>query len=266
MLSFLIEPFKPMLHHRRILVRTGIAEVRQRYAGSIIGLFWLALAPVLLLTLYSFIYLVVFRVRPSDLDPYEYVLYILSGLVPFLGFSDALTSGTSSLSLNRVLLLSTVFPSELVPLRTVAASQGGTAVGLVLMIFGALVLGKLSWAALLVPLIFLLQMMFVLGVVWVLSLASLLLRDIQQMLVFVTMVVMVGSPIAYTPQMVPESVKLILYLNPLSYFVIGFHETIVFGRVPPAPIIAAMVGLALGSFTIGFAIFQRAKRVFFDYV
>lgn len=266
MLSLLSDPLRTIFQYRGILLRTTAGEVRQRYAGSVAGMFWLVLSPILLLTFYSLVYLVIFRVRPASMSEYEYVLYVLSGLVPFLGFSEALNSGSSSLFLNKAILLNTVFPSELVPLRAVLASQGMTVVGLTLMLVATLALGKLSWTALFVPVLLLLQIMMVLGIVWLLSLASLVLRDIQQVLGFVTMTLLIVSPIAYTPEMVPEKLKFLIYLNPLSYFVIGFQDIIVFGRHPSGLIMGVMICLGFISFGVGFWVFQRVKRVFFDHV
>jgi lipopolysaccharide transport system permease protein len=107
--------------------------------------------------------------------------------------------------------------------------------------------------------------MFVTGIVWVLALASLVFRDIQQSLTFVTMALMVVTPIAYTVDMVPRAVRAVVYVNPLSYFVFGFHHLIVFGRAPSVVMVGIMVALALLSYVVGFCIFQRAKKVFFDY-
>lgn len=258
-------PFKTILRHRDLLIRTIASEVRQKYAGSVAGMFWLLLSPLLLMTLYSIIYILIFRVRPVLLTQTEYVLYIFSGLIPFLGFAEALNSGSSSLSLNKSILLNTVFPAELVPLRAVLASQATTLVGLALVIAGAIVLGKLSPMILLVPVVLLLQVMFVTGIVWLLALMSLVFRDIQQILTFVTMALLIVSPIAYTPDMVPAAVKLVIYVNPLSYFVIGFHHLIVFGQLPPPYITIATFVLGISSFSLGFWVFQRAKSVFFDY-
>lgn len=214
---------------------------------------------------YSLVYLVIFRVRPTTMTEHEYVLYILSGLIPFLGLSEALTSGTGSLTLNKAVLLNTVFPSELVPVRAVLVSQATTAVGLALTLIVAFLMGKLSWTMLLVPVVWLLQVMFMIGAVWILALTSLVFRDIQQSLTFVMMTLMVVTPIAYTMDMVPRTLRAVVYINPLSYFVFSFHQLIVFGSTPSIAMVAVMVALALLSYGGGFYVFQRAKKVFFDY-
>lgn len=241
-------------------------DVRAKYAGSVAGLFWMVLSPLILLTLYSLVYLVIFRVQPASMTQHGYVLYILSGMVPFLGFADALTTGSSSLSSNKAILLNTVYPAELVPLRAVLASHAMTIVGLGLVVLAALFLGSYSWALLLLPALLLFQVMLVLGIAWVLSLMSLLLQDISHALGFVTMLLLIMSPIAYTPDMVPDKLRLIIYLNPLSYFITSFQEIVAFGRIPSMSTLAVIVCLGIASSWSGYWMFHRVKKVFFDYV
>jgi lipopolysaccharide transport system permease protein len=259
-----LNPFGALARHWRLLARTVSDEVRQRYAGSVIGLFWVLLAPILLMTIYAAIYLLIFRVRSPGMSEAEYVLYILAGLIPFFGFSEALNTGTGSLSLNKAILVNTVFPAELVPLRSVLASQAPTAVGLTLTLAVSAALGHLGPAALLVPVVWLCLVLFVSGIVWVLSLASLVLRDIQQILGFALMALLVVSPIAYTLEMVPAAARPLVYANPLSWFMFALHD-LVFGRVPGPGVFAVLVAISVGSFVAGFAVFQRAKRVMVDY-
>ena len=99
------------------------------------------------------------------------------------------------------------------------AAQGTAGVGFALAIAGGFYLGRGSWVLLLVPLFWILQILFVTGLAWVLSLASLVLRDVQQLLAFVMVALLIASPIAYTPEMAPGLLKLLVYVNPLSYFV-----------------------------------------------
>jgi lipopolysaccharide transport system permease protein len=195
-----------------------------------------------------------------------YVLYILSGIVPFLGFADALNTGSSSLSSNKAILLNTVYPAELVPLRAVLASHAMTIVGLGFVVLAAFFLGSYSWALLLLPVLLLFQVMLAVGIAWVLSLASLVLRDISHVLGFTTMMLLIMSPIAYTPDMVPDRLQLIIYLNPLSYFITGFQEVLAYGRPPSLSLFGTIVCLGLVSSCVGYWVFSRVKKTFFDYV
>ena len=258
-------PVRLIWSRRDLLLSTVQVALRQRYAGATLGMAWVILGPFLLLALYSAIYLIVFRVRPANMDPEIYVLYIFTGLVPFMSFSQGLVQGTAALSADRDILLNTVFPAELVPLREVAVSVATLGVGLAIIAVLAIILGRFSPVWLLVPLVVALLLMFLTGIVWVLSLANLVLKDIQQILTYVTLVLMVASPIAYTPDMLPASLKVLIYFNPLAYFIICMQSIIVLGTLPAWPIWVGMVVMSLGSFFAGAWIFNRAKTALFDY-
>ena len=251
--------------HRRILLATALVEVRGRFAGSVGGLLWVMLGPLLLMTLYALIYAVIFRVRPPELSELEYVLYILCGLVPFIGFSEGLQAGTTSLSANKEILLNTVFPAELVPLRAVLVSTFSSISGLALLVIAGGAVGTTSWTMLLLPIVVVLQTMFLIGLVWVLALANLILRDIQQILTYLTIILLIASPIAYTPSMIPSLLRPLIYLNPLSYFVIATQHLMILGTLPPWDIALIGTALAVGMFLLGHWTFARAKQVFFDY-
>lgn len=260
-----LNPLVLIWTRRHLLLATVKVALRQRYAGATLGLAWLVLGPVLLLGLYSAIYLVVFRVRPASMEPDIYVLYIFAGLVPFINFSQGLMQGTTALSADRDVLLNTVFPPELVPLREVAVSLATLAVGVGIIFVVGLFLGKLAATWLLVPVVLLLLLMFLLGLSWVLSLANLVIKDIQQLLTYVTIVLLIASPIAYTPDMLPPVLRILIYFNPLAYFIVAMQSLIVLGALPPWPIALGVVVLGVGSVLLGAYVFSRAKTEFFDY-
>jgi lipopolysaccharide transport system permease protein len=260
-----LAPFLQLYRCRSLLLKTLATEARQKFAGSVIGRAWLLLGPALLMGLYACIYLFIFRIRPLEMAPLDYVLYIFAGLVPFLGFAEALSSGATSLSRDKSILLNTVFPAELVPLRAVLASHLPTAAGLAIICGLSLALGHRSAAILLVPGVLLLQLMLAAGLCWILALANLVLRDIQQLLTYINLVLLIVSPIAYTPDMVPPALEFLIYLNPFAYVVICYQHPLAFGEPPPLHMLALLAGVAAGSCALGYAFFRKVKVVFFDY-
>ena len=253
------------LYGRRLAL-SAVEDVRQRYAGSILGSLWAVLYPVATLAFYMIIYVYIFKIRPNTLDEYGYVVLVTSGLIPLMAFSECLSAGAGSLVAQRNLLLNTVFPAELIPLRAVLALQTPSLCGLAIVLIGAAALGRIAWSAVvLVPVLWTLLLMFIAGVVWTLSLISLVFRDIQHVLGLICMSATVLSPAAYTPEMVPNGLKFIIYANPLSYYVLSFQDLVCYGRVPPLSYLTAVITLAFASFGFGAWFFKRTKYVFFDY-
>lgn len=264
MSSFLL-PIKSIYSYRILLFSSLIQELKQRYAGAAAGFVWLVIHPIFLFLFYAAIYLFIFRVQPQEMTTGQYVIYIMAGIVPFLSFSEALSAGTASITAKKNVLLNTVYPSEFIPLQATITCHINAVVGLtVLIIVNLLFRQMLTVGYLLIPVLLVGQVMFVTGITWILSILNLVLKDIQQILSMVTMMLLIISPIAYTPNMAPRALKAVIWLNPLSYFFQAIQEIFVWGRVSHNFYIA--MALAYSMFTIGYYCFKKLKPVFYDYV
>src|SRR3546814_13085288 len=104
---------------------------------------------------------------------------------------------------------------------------------------GGLFMGKASWAWLLVPVVLVLLMMFLAGLTWILSLANLVLKDIQQVLTYVTIVLLIASPIAYTPDILPDALRLLYYFTHLSSYIVSLQCRLVPAHLPDCQIVRA---------------------------
>lgn len=252
-------------YHWQVL-EGSLQDVRQRYTGSLFGLLWAVLFPLLQLSVYSGLYIIVFKIRPSGLTETGYVMLVFSGLVPIMAFNEAIIAAASSLITNKNLLLNSVFPVELIPVRSVIAAQVPSLAGLAMTLIAGFILGRTGLQAIfLVPIFWVLLMVFAMGVGWVLSMLSLVARDIQHSLGIITMLLLILSPFAYTPAMVPPILKPILYLNPLSYFVLTFQDLICYGVWPSLLNAVLSLVIGLGAFLAGFAIFKKVKYIFIDH-
>jgi lipopolysaccharide transport system permease protein len=255
-----------LFSHRELLLRATWNDLARRYAGSLIGIGWVVIGPVALLGLYATVYRVIFRVQVPGLGGWLYVLYIFAGLVPYLMTAEALNSAVSSVVVNRAVLNNTVFPIDLAPVKAVLAAQGSMLVGMIGTIGGVIIIGHASWTLLLVPVLWALQLMALVGLGWILSLVNVVVRDVQNLIALILVMVMVASPIAYTPAMVPASLKAIIYLNPFAYFVLTYQDIIVRGQLPDLTTALVLVAISIGLFAVGGWFFSRSKYALIDYV
>ena len=261
-----IHSAKYIRSHWKLLWRISKSELKSRYAGFIFGAGWAVIFPILMISIYCLVYLVIFRVRIPNMSSVQYVLFIFSGLIPFLMTSEALGNGVGSIVANSAVLSNTVFPIDLVPVKAVLLSQFTMAVGMTVILAGSAIFHVLSWTALLLPAVWLLQVLALIGILWILSLLNLVVRDLQNLISLIILILMVASPIAYTPEMVPSSLKVLILLNPLAYFVLAYQQILVLGKLPRWWDCLAMFVSALGLFTVGGYFFGRAKQVMVDYV
>lgn len=248
---------------RSLLWRAVKVEIQSQHAGTVLGLSWILLGPFLLLTLYAFIYAVVFEVRVPGLSRSEYILNVFSGLVLFLAFSQALTAATGALSKERKLMFSS-FPAEFIPAKAVIVSYIVLLPATCFVIAGDVIFSSPSWHLLLLPVVALFQLAFSIGLGCLLSLLGLVMRDIGFLIQYIVIALLVVTPIAYTPDMIPPQIKPVLYINPLYYYVSANQHLILLNTLPPMVEIVLGITISLAMFFGGIWVFRRARIAMMD--
>jgi len=110
-----------------------------------------------------------------------------------------------------------------------------------------------------------LQVLFLVGTSWILSPTYLLVRDLSQIINLLMLVLFVISPIAYRPESLSGTVKLLLLLNPLYYFITMFQNLLFDGLLPSPAITLVAIVASFAIFSLGFWFFKRVKPIFADY-
>jgi lipopolysaccharide transport system permease protein len=258
--------YRSLLSHRRQLWRSTRADIRARYAGSLLGASWIFVAPLLLLAIYGVVYLAIYGIRAPGMSSTRYMLYIFSGLVPYLLTAESLTLGANSIATNRSLLTNTVFPIDLAPVKAVLSALPISLAGSTVILIGAAAAGTLHWTAVLLPVVLGLHVLALTGLNWFISLIAVVVRDVLYILAVVMVMLLVLSPIAYTPSMVPAGWKFILAINPFAWFVLSYQRILVLGEAPSPLLWLGIAGAGIGLFLSGERFFTWAKRVAMDYV
>ena len=248
---------------RGLLLRSIMVEIRVQYAGAVLGMAWIILGPFLLLSLYALIYAVVFDVRLPNFSRSEYVLNVFSGLVLFIAFSQAMSAATNSLNKEQKLIFSN-FPSEFIPTKAVAVSYLVLLPATVFVILGDIVFSNPTWHLLLLPVVAVLQLAFSIGIGFLLSLLGLVMRDIGFLIQYIVIALLVVTPIAYTPDMIPAKIKPLLYLNPLYYPVSANQHLILMNELPPFLEIVTGSVISVAMFLFGIWVFKRARMAMMD--
>ena len=254
-----------MWKYRRLLWATTKHELKGKFGGSIIGPAWYLVYPLLFLAMYAMVYIYILQVRAPNLPTREYVLIIFAGLVPFLGFAEAFGTGVPSVVSNSSLVRNTLFPIELVVAKNVVVGHTMMMVGMMLVWAAAVFEGKLFWTDLLVPVIFMLQLVFTAGIVWVFASLNVFFRDLTQAAPILVLFLMMVSPIGYTKEMIPPHLVPYLYVNPIAILIDLYRDAVVVGYVSPWKLFA-FAAIAFGVFTLGFKFISRLKPMFSDYV
>jgi lipopolysaccharide transport system permease protein len=261
----LFTSFKLIYDYRKILFAIIKDGLKTRYAGSMLGLFWLILYPLLFLGVYAVIYIFIFKVRLQILNPYEYVLLIFCGLIPFLSFAEALGTGTQSVVGNSQIIKNTLFPIDLMPVRDVFISQAVQVVGLIMLFIISFVLHKLGPMSVFVLLVWFFQIMFTIGLIWIFSSVNVFMRDLGYIVAIINLILMMISPIAYTEDMVPQALRMFLRFNPLYYLIMLYQKLILFNELDLRKLVV-FGAVAVITYVAGYHIFSKLKLLFADQV
>src|SRR5260370_27032507 len=152
--------------------------------------------------------------------PLDYTVYILSGLIPWLAFSETLAKGPGVMHANASLVKQVVFPIEVLPIKTALASFVTQAIcTVILMVYVVVSSGSLPWTYALLPILWIVQSLAMAGICFLLSAVGVYFRDLKDLVQVFTVVGMYLMPLAYLPEWVPAALRPLLYLNPFSYMI-----------------------------------------------
>jgi lipopolysaccharide transport system permease protein len=260
-----VEALRSIWRYRAILIATTRAEIEKKYAGSYLGLLWAVLYPACFLAMYSFLYLVVLQIRLPEFSQFGFVLFVFSGLVPYLAFSEVATTSTVVIKQNIHLIKNVMLPIDLVPVRIVAIALVSEAISLALLIALLLVSGELSVNVPLIVAAVAIQTAFLLGLAWLFAALGVLLPDLGNFVGLLTLFLLFVSPIGYKPEMVPAHAQWVLHVNPMAYMIDIVRSALLTNyAVPPWRWLAAAL-IAGATFLAGLTFFRRFKTFIVDY-
>ncbi len=257
--------------HRDLIWQLIKREVGQRYRGSYLGVLWSFVVPLMMLGVYTFVFSVVLKARWSP-DPGPepvgvFALTLFAGLIPFNVFSEVMSRSPSLILGVPNYVKKVVFPLEILPVVALGSALANSLVSIGVLLLGNVVfMRSISSTVILLPLAYLPLILLCLGLSWFLASLGVYVRDIGQAIGVVVQALFFISPIFYPPIAVPETVRIMVYINPLTTILSGFRRTLLWDApLPWAPwagwtiISAVLAGL-------GYFWFMKTKRGFADVI
>jgi len=259
---------KELLANRRLILSLAKNDFKTKYAGSYLGIAWAFVQPVITVLVYWIVFDLIFKSGETGNMPF--VLYLVSGIVPWFFFSDALLGGTNALIEYSYLVKKVVFKISVLPIVKIISA-------LFVHIFFTCFAVLLSTIYGYYPSVYILQVVyyavcafvFVLAIVYATSAIVVFFRDLTQIINIMLQVLIWMTPIMWEPELAladyPTIVQL-LRLNPMYYIVNGYRDSIVrhvwFWQHWKWSLYFWVITAIL--FTIGAVIFKRLKVHFAD--
>jgi lipopolysaccharide transport system permease protein len=254
-----------LTRHAGLTVAMAKRDLTQRYAGQLIGPFWIVGHPLFLTALYVFVFGVVFKTRMGGTFelPLSYTPYILSGLIPWLTLQTAMAASCASIVSNTSLVKQFVFHLEVLPVKDVLSSTVIWFVGIsATVVYIVFTEHTVHATFVLLPVAFALQILAMVGIAFLLSAVSVFFRDLKDFVTLFTTAGIFLMPVVYLPSMVPPLFRPLVYLNPFSYMIWVYQDILYFGRFehPWAWVVYGFCSLMI--FAAGYRVFRQLKPLF----
>jgi len=255
---------------RALLRQFAWREIRGRYHGTFLGVFWSLLTPLLLLLVYTFVFSQVFRARwgmfPEE-TALEFALTLYAGLLLYNVFAEAVGRAPNLILAQPNLVKKVVFPTEILPPALLLGSLAYALASLaVVWVVHVLLVRPPSWNVLWFPVVLAPFCCFVLGLCWFFAALGVFVRDLGPTLAVFLQLLMFLTPIFYPLYIVPEAWRWLFRLNPLAVFVENTRRVLLWD-LPPTFLSLAWVSVgSLSVMLLGYVWFMRTKRAFADVV
>jgi lipopolysaccharide transport system permease protein len=256
------------LWSKRELVRQLTArEVLARYRGSYLGILWTFLNPLIMLSVFTFVFGIVFQARWNRLGETtaDTALIFFAGLIVFNVFVESLTRAPSLVLVNASYVKKVVFPLEVLSVVVLGSALFHALVNVTILLVAAfLILGYLPWTIVLFPLVLVPLVLLCLGLSWFLAGLGVYVRDIGQLVTLFVTALMFLTPIFYPLSAIPEGFRFVYALNPLSYVVEDARRVLLWGDSPnwSWEVVGGVMSAAIA--WLGYSWFQKARRGFAD--
>lgn len=258
---------KSLWGNRELIFQMTRREVVGRYRGSVMGLLWSFLNPIFMLTVYSFVFSVVFKARWSGAgeSQTQFAVILFAGMTVHALLAEVLNRAPGIILGNVNYVKKVVFPLEILAVVSLGAALFHALISLLVLLAAFVMLnGFVHWTAIFAPLVLLPLMIMSLGLGWILSSLGVFVRDMGQLIGVLTTALLFLSPVFYPVSALPESFQPWLNLNPLTFIIEQTREVLVWGRLPDWKGLA-LYFIGAGFFAwLGFFWFQKTRKGFAD--
>jgi lipopolysaccharide transport system permease protein len=279
----MIGKLKELLKYRQLITTLVVRELKARYRGTVFGFFWSFLNPLLLLTVYSIVFGIILPGSSGRLESPElanitlkgidYAIFLFTGLLPWLWFNSSILESSNVLFVHGNLIKKIQFPIEVLPIMVVLTNLMHFLFGVPILILLILILGKtitLSWWVLFFPVAVMVQIVFVMGLSFLVSALTVHFRDLKDILTNLLTLWFFATPIIYAfmSKNIQDHKALVtlLSLNPMTHIIEAYHYTFIFGSLPHWKKLPVTFLVGLLFFYLGYLLFDKLRDTFVEEV
>lgn len=255
------------IEHRFVIGQLAKRAILGRYRGTVLGLLWSLVTPLLLLGVYTFVFGTILEIRwvTQSGGNAEFAAILFSGMLVHGILAECLTQASTLIVANPQYVKKVVFPLEALPWVTVISAffQGVISTG-ILLVYLLISQGSIPWTAVLFPIPLFVLSFVCIAVGWLIAATAVYLKDIAQMMGLLSTVLFFMAPILYPKSVLPVEFQHLLYLNPLTYIIEEFRAVVLWGELPDWNGLGLYLLGAILIAWLSMAWFQKTRKGFAD--
>jgi len=253
--------YEVFIRYRDLISGLALRDVKMRYQLSILGLYWAVLNPLLMAIIWSFVFSTILGAKGMEGVPY--VVFLFCGMTFWNLFANSLNTATTSLTGNASLLSKLYFPRVILPTASVLARVVDFCFSMIVLIIFMLAYHvHPSSRVVLIPLFLVIELIFTLGMAYIVASLNVLYRDVGQMIQLILLLWMYLSPVFYPIQHIPANIRRYFILNAVGELV-GLQSSVILGGQFPGWHVAFYAAIiSVGVFTAGITVFHRLEPLF----
>lgn len=235
-------------------------DFKTKYRGSILGVLWSILNPLLNMIVLSIVFSQAFKAVDN------YKMYLLSGIVIFNFFSEATNLAVTSVVNNFGLITKVYFPKFILPFSKVLSSAINLINSLIVFIILGSFMGVHVWAGyLVIPYVLICLLLYSSGVAFIVATLQVFFRDTAHLYSVIITIWMYATPILYPINIIPDSLLPVFKANPLFMFIDFFRKITLYTQIPTTESFVFCMLWGLGTFILGAVIFVKSQDKFIYY-
>lgn len=250
---------KHIYEYRTMIASLIKRDLRGRYKGSVLGFAWTFLNPLFQLVVYTLVFSTIMRAGIED-----YYLFLFVALIPWIFFSSSISAGATCIVAQKEMIKKIYFPREILPIAHVACQFVNMLFSFVI-IFAVLIFtgkGVNGQALLFLPIVMIAEFLLALSITMIISAVTVFLRDLEHILAIVVMAWQFLTPVMYSVDMVPENLRSIFNLNPMTPIIVAYRDIFYYKQVPHLLTLGMGVGFSIILLIVGWLIFGQMQKHF----
>lgn len=258
---------KELYSYRELLKSNVKKEIRGKYKGSFLGVLWSFINPLLMVLVYAIVF--PYLMRGSKID--NYLVYLITGVIPWNFFTTTMGQGMGSIKNNAGIIKKVYFPREILPLSISVAGLINFFIScLIILIFCLLSNVGFSWHLILLPFVALIEFLICLGATLAFSAINVYIKDMEYIINFIINMLFYGTPILYQlhsfTSEVPSFLLTLVHLNPFTHLMQIYRDIFMFHSVTSIDSWLYVSVVALLCITLGWFIFKKLEKGFAEEV